>query len=170
MKPGNNRPELSEAHREHFYTKEDYERSRELRGEEKKTTLGRMIDLMTTSLDDIEDEERREKFRTLVDDITASAVRYIDARISHIRSADSKMKSAIMDADRARRAAHLRLVDSIRIASRNFVKEIDGWGLEEDMGHLVGDSENYEIRERVAQAAIDLIWEMLNEEEYGEQS
>lgn len=158
---------LSEQHREHFYTKEEYERSRELRGEKRETKLKRLIDSLKRGLPEVEDEELREKISGLIEDITKSALRYINARIELVRTADQsyKDKEAIMSADRSRRSAHLRLVDSIRIACRNITQNVEGFQLEADVADLIGDSADEHVRDRVTQAAIDLVWELLNREE-----
>lgn len=158
---------LSEKHREHFYTKEEYDRSRELRGEKGETKLKRLIDSLKESLPEVEDEGLREKLSELIDDITKSALRYINARIELVRTSDQayKDKDAIMSADRSRRSTHLRLVDSIRIACRNMIQNVEGFQLETDVADLIGDSEDERVRDRVSHAAIDLVWELLNREE-----
>lgn len=158
---------LSEKHRKHFYTKEEYERSRELRGEKEGTKLKRLIVSLKESLPEVEDEKLREKLSGLIEDITKSTLRYINARIELVRTADQtyKDKEAITSADRSRRSAHLRLVDSIRIAYRNIVQNVDGFKLETDVADLIGDSADERVRDRVAHAAIDLVWELLNREE-----
>lgn len=158
---------LSEKHREHFYTKEEYERSRELRGEKEGTKLKRLITSLKEELSKVEDEELREKLSGLIEDITKSALRYINARIELARTADQTYKDneAITSADRSRRAAHLRLVDSIRIACRNITQNVEGFQLETDVTDLIGDSADERVRDRVARAAIDLVWELLNREE-----
>lgn len=158
---------ISEKHREHFYTKEEYERSRELRGEKGETILNRLIHSLKECLPKVEDEALREKLSGLIEDITKSALRYIDARIELVRTADQayKDKEAITSADRSRRSAHLRLVDSIRIACRNMIQNVEGFQLEADLAVLVGDTADELVRDRVAHAAIDLVWELLNREE-----
>jgi hypothetical protein len=156
---------LNDTHRQHFYTQEDYERSRELKGREKRTTLSRLIDLMKDALPEIEEDQKRETMKKLVDDITNSSIRYIDTRISLVMASGSRNKNAIIEADRARRAAHIRLTDTIRIACRNFVKEVEDWRIEDDMSPIVGASDNRTTREAVANAAIDMVWEMLHAEE-----
>lgn len=158
---------ISEKHREHFYTKEEYHRSRELRGEKGETILNRLIHSLKECLPKVEDEALREKLSGLIEDITKSALRYIDARIELVRTADQahKDKEAIMSADQSRRSAHLRLVDSIRIACRNIVQNVEGFQLETDVADLIGDAEDEHVRDRVAHAAIDLVWELLNREE-----
>ncbi|MBI4257139.1 hypothetical protein HY626_03745 [Candidatus Uhrbacteria bacterium] len=158
---------ITETHREHFFTKEDYQRSRELRGEKEVTKFTRLINLMKETLEKIEDPKIRETISDLVNEITRSALRYIDARINLVRVAgqESKDKEAIMSADRSRRTAHIRLVDSIRIACRNLIQQVENFQVPDDIADLVGEFQDTHVKEQVAQAAIDLVWEMLNEEE-----
>lgn len=158
---------ISEHHREHFYTQEEYERSRELRGERAATKLTRMVNLMKETLPKVADAELRGKLSGLVDEITRSSLRYIDERIELVKVANQPYRDneAIMSVDRSRRSAHVRLVDAIRIACRNFVQNVEGFHVDEDMTDLIGDSTNADVRDRVAHAAIDLVWELLNQEE-----
>ena len=70
-----------------------------------------------------------------------------------------------MEADRARRFAHIRLVDSIMIACRNFASTAEGWTVEKDIAQLVGSGDDDRVRDVVAAAAIDFVWQLLDQEE-----
>lgn len=157
--------QLGEYHRIHFYKNERRGVESE-RGEGKRydTRLSRLTKQLNDALEHIP-EEKRAVFEKMVDEITRSSLSYIDARIKLINASKSKDKLAIGEADRARRFSHIRLVDSIRIACRNFASILENWTIEKDIAQLVGDSENSIIRDAVAEAAIDFVWELLDKED-----
>ncbi len=156
--------QLGEYHRIHFYENEGRGAESE-RGEGKiyDTRLSRLTKQMSDSLESIP-AERREVFKNLVDDITRSSLKYIDSRIGLISASKSQDKQAIMEADRARRFAHIRLVDSIMIACRNFASTAEGWIVEADVAQLVGSGDDARVRDTVAAAAIDFVWQLLDQE------
>ncbi len=157
--------QLGEYHRIHFYENEGRGAESE-RGEGKiyDTRLSRLTKNMNDSLENIP-QEKREVFKKMVDGITSASLSYIDSRIGLINASKSQDKERIMEADRARRFAHLRLVDSIRITCRNFVSNIEGWTVDKDIAELVGDSDDPRVRDVVAAAAIDFVWELLDKED-----
>ena len=157
--------QIGEYHRIHFYENEGRGAEAE-RGEGKiyDTRLSRLTKQMNDSLESIA-AEKREVFKKMVDDITRASLKYIDSRIGLLNASKSQDKQAIMDADRARRFAHIRLVDSIMIACRNFASTAEGWMMEADVAQLVGNSEDPRVRDTVAAAAIDFVWQLLDQEE-----
>jgi hypothetical protein len=157
--------QIQDLHREHFYEVEERGPEAE-RGEGRiyDTKMSRLMDLMTESLPDVP-EQKREQFEGLIQEIHDSTFSYIEARVAHIKAAKTGDQGAIMTSDRSRRAAHIRLTDAIAIASRNFVKEVEGWQVAEDMVSIVGSSQDEQVRARVARSAIDYIWQILDEEE-----
>ncbi|MBI5793586.1 hypothetical protein HZA87_00660 [Candidatus Uhrbacteria bacterium] len=157
--------QIGEHHRIHFYENEGRGSESE-RGEGKiyDTRLSRLTKQLSDSLEQIP-VEKREVFKQLIDAITRSSLSYIDSRIGLINASKSGNKDAIMEADRARRVSHIRLVDSIRIACRNFATNIEGWTIEKDVAEIVGSGDDSRIRDMVAEAAIDFVWQLLDEED-----
>lgn len=157
--------QLGEYHRIHFYENEGRGVESE-RGEGKiyDTRLSRLSKQLNDSLESVP-PEKREIFKKMVDEITRSSLAYIDSRIGLIKASKSQDKLAIQEADRARRFAHIRLVDSIRIACRNFASNVEGWMVDKDIAELVGDSDDPRLRDAVAAAAIDFVWELLDKED-----
>lgn len=157
--------QLGEYHRIHFYENEGREAESE-RGEGKiyDTRLSRLTKQLSDALENVP-PDKREAFNKMIVAITSASLSYIDSRIGLIKASKSQDTLAIAEADRARRFAHIRLVDSIRIACRNFVSSVEGWTVDKDIAELVGDSENAHIRDVVAAAAIDFVWELLDKED-----
>lgn len=157
--------QIGEPHRTHFYQNEKRGHESE-RGEGKyyDTRLSRLIQKMNDTLEHIP-ERKREIFKKMVDAISRASLSYIDSRIGLIKASQSQDKQLKMEADRARRFAHLRLVDSIRIACRNLASNVEGWTVDTDVAELVGESENPRVRDVVAAAAIDFVWELLDKED-----
>lgn len=93
---------------------------------------------------------------------------YIDSRARFVDAVDAfnkfpDQKDARTEADRARRSAHIALVDAIRIAVRNVIQHA-GIELPADFRSFVGEGEDPGVRERVAKLANDYAFACLDHE------
>ncbi len=124
----------------------------------------------------VEDEKRRDVLKKTVQAVESGMFRYIMTRIelaavratknseaSSYGRMDEGTRQSFMDADASRRRAHIALVDSINVAVRNIFKDSEE-PLPEEFHGLVGDSADESVRERVAVAAIDYVYKVLDEE------
>jgi hypothetical protein len=162
---------ITDVHREHFWGEgEKPERGEAIRERGEPAVLRKLVDHLNAAAENVGDEAKRERIRGLIAEIPRCAIRYIDTRIQMwiVDHEPNRSNVASEAASKTRSLAHTRLVDSIRIAVRNTVESADGFALDRQTAELVGDSDDLALRARVADAAVDLVWDMLNAEEENE--
>ena len=156
--------EIEQDVRSHFASGEEY-RSVEPQAESEpyETVMSQFLGHLRGRLVDVA-PEKREAFEGLLGSIEKAALAYIKTRINFARAAGrlgyddtDATKRRVSQSDQNRRLAHNALIDSLAIASRNFVKET-GAPLPQDLAPLVLRDEPGH-RERVADATIDYVWQ-----------
>jgi hypothetical protein len=164
---------LTNATRGHFWTGEEERRVETLRGEGK--IYDTSFHILTKFLREIvvRDAEKRESLEKLIEDMEEAAFRYIESRVRLARSKIAMTggrgdAAAVEEADIHRRRAHEALMDSIQIAVRNFKEQAEeeggNWQIPESTWKLV-ETRHPNFRDIVGQAAVDFIWQILDEEE-----
>jgi hypothetical protein len=161
--------EIEDDVKTHFASGEEYRSvNPENESEPYETSMSRFLGHLRGLLDRV-DAEKRDAFAKLLDDVEKTALRYIKTRIGFARAASrlaydpsEGVKRGVEQSDRTRRLAHNALIDALAIASRNFVKETEE-PLPEDLAFLV-QREDGGHRERVADATIDYVWQLLDKE------
>lgn len=173
------RPHIPEEVREHFYTQEERHSLEALEGEGRvyETKMHLFLEHLTERLESAEiDPEKQERIEGLVRDIQTKSFNYIDSRIAFARAAEAlrysgtSAQSVVMEADQRRRAAHNALLDSIQIATRNVISMSRDEGPLPPEFHELVDKAEGGYREKVANAAIDYVWQQLDREEWEERT
>ena len=153
----------------HFQKRHERPLSQETENRNHPVIFETLLSYLRVEIGEME-ETKKEKMEHLVQEMEQAAFRYIESRVEFLKQTMTNGKSErredlkiIENVDRNRRLAHIRLVDSVRIACRNVVQET-GISLPEKFSLLIGSGEDYATRERVARAVIDYTWKLLEQD------
>ena len=138
------------------------------------TKMSRFLDHLEERLEEI-DKSEYDKYKRLVDQVHEKAMAYLGSRMRfneqsnymkgvHVGESDRREMERV---DRARRAAHNALVDSITIAARNLYQKTKDMGpMPKEFNDLLGGQTT---REQIADAAIAYAYKLLDEDSHLEQ-
>lgn len=170
---------LTQATKGHFWNQERRHSPEVVKGEGRRyeTSLTQLLNYLRSLELPTEHLNRLEKF---CHQLEASAFSYVETRIEFSRASQQRVNLEINDwqklmeqVDRSRRVAHDRLIDALRIVTRNYAKVAEEnqipWDLPVD-GKKLLNSMTDGNRDSVAHAAIDFVWKIMDEEEADEKS